>query len=572
MGAAAFFAVANPWWAAMAVWMVSQPTRGLLLERTLAQLIGALAGCLAAVLIRQLGSPPLEIAALAAWLGLCSGLAALMRHQRAYGAALGGLTGAIVVISTISTTIDVATFAGARLLDTAIGILDSLGILAIWQPKSAFESVTEAATRAGSDALRLAADLLDGSMQGHGHRALEKRVFFDIAVVEAGAEDAAAGSPGARRAIRPMRAFLHSLLELLAAGKTLSILMTRASAGERAQLHALAEDLRQLAAGLARGGETTDLPAVVDTCRALAGSGSALLAPLGDIARCIEHAHDDMEAMHSSRPGPARGTHLDGPDFTGAGWAALRGIIGGLVVGAAWLVMQAEILRFLMLGTCIFTVLLAAADEPVEILKNIFVGGMMASVAGVLWHWQIAPELGGGYLGLLLATPLFLVAALWQVTRRTLFVGLALNMLFAVLAQPVGTLPHGPGTTALAGAMLLCGTAFSYILYRRILPMSGHHRAAALKTRIRRAMVSIARAGDARIRRRHFARLRSLTLASIVKSAADPVAADRLIALVSVGYLMTFSKEVADPDRSFGAALLSARRRLRLGITPVSAR
>jgi uncharacterized membrane protein YccC len=574
MGAAAFFAVANPWWAAMAVWMVSQPTRGMLLERTLAQLIGALAGCLAGVLIRQLGSPPFEIAALAAWLGLCSGLAALMRHQRAYGAALGGLTGAIVVISTISTTIDIATFAGARLLDTAIGVFASLGILAIWQPKSAFEGVTEAATRAGSDALRLAADFLDDSMHehDHDHRALEKRVFFDIAVVEAGAEDAAAGSPGARRAIRPMRAFLHSLLELLAAGKTLSILMMRASAEERAQLHALAEDLRQLAAGLAHGGETPDLPAVVDTCRALAGSGSALLAPLDDIARCIEHAHGDMKAMRSRRLGPARGTLLDAPDFTGAGWAALRGIIGGLVVGAAWLVMQAEILRFLMLGTCIFTVLLAAADEPVEILKNIFVGGMMASVAAVLWHWQVAPELGGGYLGLLLATPLFLVAALWQVTRRTLFVGLALNMLFAVLAQPVGTLPHGAATTALAGAMLLCGIAFSYILYRWILPMSGHHRAAALKTRIRREMVSIARAGDARIRRRHFARLRSLVLASIMKSAADPVASDRLIALVSVGYLMTFSKEVAYPDRSFGAALLSARRRLRLGITPVSPR
>jgi uncharacterized membrane protein YccC len=499
MATAAFFEVANPWWAAMAVWMVSQPTRGLLLERTLAQLIGAASGCLAAVLIRQLGLPTLEIAALAAWLGLCSGMAAAMRHQRAYGAALGGLTGAIVFISTVSTTIDVSAFAGARLLDTAIGILASLVILALWHPKSVFENLASAATKAGSDALRLAADFLDEGLQGHDHRPLEQRVFFDIAVVETGAEDAAAGSLGARRALKPLRAFLHSLLELLAASRTLSILMTEVSAGDRAQLHALATQLRQLADGLASHEDIGDLPVVLEKCRTLAGNGSAFLAPLGDIARCIDHAHGDLEAMRSPTPGPARGMFEDAPDFSIAGWAALRGVTGGLVVGTAWLSFQAEALRFFMLGTCIFTVLLATADEPVAILRNILMGGAMASVAAVAWHWQIAPQFGGGYVGLLLATPLFFLAALWQVTRPTLFLGLALNMLFAVLAQPIGTLPHGPVTTALAGAMLLCGIAFSYILYRWIVPMSGQHRLAMLETRIRRETASIARASQMRI-------------------------------------------------------------------------
>jgi uncharacterized membrane protein YccC len=532
------------------------------MERTLAQLIGALSGCLAAILIRQIGWPPLEIVALAAWMGLCSGLAAAMRHQRAYGAALGGLTGAIVVISTLSTKIDVAAFAGARLLDTVIGVLASLVILTIWHPKSAFESLTEAATRAGGDALRLTADFLDENMQGHDLRPLEQRVFFDIAIVEAGAEDAAAGSLVARRAIRPMRAFLHSLIELMAAARTLSLLMMQAGSKESGQIQPLAKDLRRLADGLANGGSHADVQSVADRCRALAASGSALVAPLGDIARCIEHAHGDMEAMRSPRPGPARGMLIDAPDFNGAGRAALRGALGGLVVGAAWLFMQAEILRFLMLGTCIFTVLLAAADEPAAILKNIFVGGMMASVAAFLWHWQIAPELGGGYLGLLVATPLFFLAALWQVVRRTLFVGLPLNMLFAVLAQPVGALPHDPADIAGAGAMLLCGIAFSYVLYRLIVPMSGRHRLAALNTQIRREIVRIARAKDDRIRRRHFVRLRGLALGAVMKSASDPAAADRLIAIVAVGYLITFARQVATPDRRFREVVLDTRRRL----------
>ena len=45
------FDVPHPWWAAMTVWLVAQPTRGLLLERSLARLAGTACGALAGALI-----------------------------------------------------------------------------------------------------------------------------------------------------------------------------------------------------------------------------------------------------------------------------------------------------------------------------------------------------------------------------------------------------------------------------------------------------------------------------------------------------------------------------------------
>ena len=45
MAVATALSLENPWWAAMAVWMVGQPPRGVLVERAMAQIVGAAIGC-----------------------------------------------------------------------------------------------------------------------------------------------------------------------------------------------------------------------------------------------------------------------------------------------------------------------------------------------------------------------------------------------------------------------------------------------------------------------------------------------------------------------------------------------
>ena len=83
--------------------MVGQPPRGLLLERGLAQLLGTLLGALAGALIVSVanGSALIALSGLALWIALCCGVANMMRHQRAYGAAVCGLTTVVIVSLTL---------------------------------------------------------------------------------------------------------------------------------------------------------------------------------------------------------------------------------------------------------------------------------------------------------------------------------------------------------------------------------------------------------------------------------------------------------------------------------------
>jgi uncharacterized membrane protein YccC len=100
LAAAAQYGVPHPWWAAMTVWLVVQPTRGLLLARSLARLSGTACGAMAgAVILYTLEHRPLpSMFALASWLALCAGLGSIFPHFRNYAFVLAGYTAAIVVL------------------------------------------------------------------------------------------------------------------------------------------------------------------------------------------------------------------------------------------------------------------------------------------------------------------------------------------------------------------------------------------------------------------------------------------------------------------------------------------
>jgi uncharacterized membrane protein YccC len=100
LAAAAGYGTHHPWWAAMTVWLVAQPTRGLLLARSLARLAGTVSGAVAgAVILYSLEGRALpSLAALASWLALCAGLGSIFHHFRNYAFVLAGYTAAIVVL------------------------------------------------------------------------------------------------------------------------------------------------------------------------------------------------------------------------------------------------------------------------------------------------------------------------------------------------------------------------------------------------------------------------------------------------------------------------------------------
>ncbi|KAB2759860.1 FUSC family protein [Brucella anthropi] len=112
--------IRHPWWAAMTVWLVAQPTIGLQIGRGIARLVGTGPGALAgaAILYGLSGNLTLLLAALALWLALCAGCGSLFRHFQNYGFVVAGLTAAIVVLPEIGTDVREAGLALDRVLGT----------------------------------------------------------------------------------------------------------------------------------------------------------------------------------------------------------------------------------------------------------------------------------------------------------------------------------------------------------------------------------------------------------------------------------------------------------------------
>ncbi|MDH2235755.1 FUSC family protein [Pigmentiphaga sp. GD03639] len=551
MAAATVFSIANPWWAAMAVWMIGQPTRGLLLERSLMQLLGTLAGGLAAVGLAALtdGAPALLLTALCVWLGLCCGASNLLRHQRAYGAALCGLTTAVIVVLTVGTPLDTAAFATARMLDNMIGITASLLVIALWNPPSPAAALLEK-TR----------DLLCATL---AHAALQlgpglptdlvpraRRLVAALAELETTAEDATAGSLSQRRRLKPLRGLLAGLLDLVAIMPAL-----RQHATALAPAHA--EDLDQLRASLddlaetIQAGRGTSLAIVRTATRRLRGADPLFDTCLDEFEQALAAIAASYRNMAATLPEPAASASVHHPDIAGVRIAAWRGVAIPALAAGAWLASGWEPLRYLMLGACIFTALFASVDEPVPLMRRVLAGATAAAVAAFAWRVGIAPVVSHPWLSLALASPLILAAATAQAHRGTAFIGLAFNMLFAVLAQPVNIGPAEPMALLTVELMLLTGIACSYAAYRWLIPMTTQRRRRHLHRAIRAEVAAIAQqAGTPARAARHLARLRFLILALIARSGMEAATADGALAALSLGHALARMGHMLDrrPD------------------------
>ncbi|MFY0524155.1 FUSC family protein [Archangium gephyra] len=537
MAAATALSLPNPWWAAMAVWMVGQPSRGLLLERSVAQLLGSVLGAAAgvALVLPWPGIPAVPVLGLAVWIAICCGIANVMRHQRAYGAALCGLTSAVVVSLTLGTHIDPVGFAAARAMDNVIGIGSALLAAISLGPPSPGPTVASRARTVTSHALALIAEALAGP--GRRSLAREREFLLSLASLEASAEDAAAGSIMSRRKLKELHALFAFLLDLVVVARAIRSREGPAHAPGHADMAILREAFDRSAGVLDAGGDL-DVQTILAVSRRLEQADPVLSPVLDEMRTLLLRASAGYGQVMAAASQPAPRWSTPHPDFAALRLAVLRGALAVSLTGLAWLSIGWDPLRYLVLGTCIFTVLFSAVDEPVPVVRQVLVGGLGASAAAFLWRVAVLPEVANGWLSLALAVPLVFGASLLQARQGTAFVGLAFNMLFAVLARPVDTIPSAPIGLAGTEAMLLCGIATSYAFYRWLLPMDTQRRRKHLRASIRREIAAISVRAATPWAGRHLARLRYLVFSLAVRSRGQVPEVEDALAALSLGHAL----------------------------------
>ncbi|MFT8418247.1 MAG: FUSC family protein [Acetobacter sp.] len=115
----------DPQWAAMTVWIVAQGSRGESMSKARWRLVGTAIGVVMSItLISAFNQTAwLFFPALSIWLGLCCGLATLVRNFRSYALVLAGYTTAIIAIGAIPHPENVFMTAMSRATYIVLGIV-----------------------------------------------------------------------------------------------------------------------------------------------------------------------------------------------------------------------------------------------------------------------------------------------------------------------------------------------------------------------------------------------------------------------------------------------------------------
>ncbi len=433
--------VHNAYWASMAVWVVAQPSRGLMFERGLFRIIGTLIGAAAGFAIVHTGSSPwLQLFLLALWIALNTGLTHLLPGVHAYGALMSGMTAGIVALPVILLGQHATDVAIARVECTLIGVLVVTVVNGLFTPRAPRRQLYQRFRQLAGDAVAYAGDLVLAPAHTAAHQQIKeaRRILSEISTLEASSLTVSAGSIQGYRHLRHVHGLAAASLEVMAAGLQLQ---QRQARGE-APPPLLAEHLHQLAAHL-RDSPSTPLSEAERTL--IESPSSELTHRLSFALAQLLKAETALfwEAQKSgSSPSAQEYRRPRLPLPPDRNWLAARqsAVITGLVtplaaVLAYWSGSIAGELA--ALGVCIFSIVLGSAPTPKALAPNLFKGVVAGVCAAMLYRFAIQPHISTPAQLILSMAPFILVGGLARASHRTAMPALDANMCFMLASQAV---------------------------------------------------------------------------------------------------------------------------------------
>ena len=454
------FGIYHPWWAAMTVWLVAQPTTGLLFERSLARLIGTGVGALAgAGVLMMLAEQRFgALVAVAAWLALCTGLGSIFRHFRNYGFVLAGYTASIVVLFGLGEATSDAGLALDRVTCTAIGIICS----ALVSCRSLPDRGTELTRRRQEILNRSLAEVerfLRWGTVGEPGNVL----FSDIAALDRSVDEYAAGSLRRQREAWRTRRISGLLLELLTQS---------AAPGVPGGGNSLACD----------GPTAKRLTMLIATANA-AGRLS--------IASTLEEL---QQLLNNESPSPEPLRFEVDPS---AVWrAAARPVVALACAATIWWASGWGSGAMMVMTAALFTSLFSSHDQANHMVIQVLLGTLAGAIAGVAVRLVVLPHAEGLWTTLLCIAP-FLLAGAWLMQRpATSKMAIDLTMTFLLTSQPSSP-PAGVAVALNEAAAIIVGVMIAAATFWAVLPATPAVGSRLLARRIVRLTLRLSASRDA---------------------------------------------------------------------------
>lgn len=438
--------VGNAYWAAMPVWVLTQPSRGLVFERAIYRVLGTLIGAGAGLAVVALELPGVaQVVLLSLWIAAMAGLTHLLRGVSGYAALLAGMTAAIVVLPDLFAPQGAATVALARVECTLIGVVVSTLVLAWLTPGSELRSLYAEARMLAVDAVSFAARELERTDDAEGEAkavAEEGRLVGRIGLLEASARLASAGSRDAYRKLSALEHLVVGMLASMAAARALRL-------SQRAVRGTLGERLGQFATALR---DDAPLPLPLADGRRNDGKPDHL-------HRAVEQIREALAGLaapsETASPGAARSVRLAPHREWPLAWRA-AGLAGGacLFVTLAGLWLPWASMHLVALGACVFGMLLSSLPQPQQIAPKLVAGVTAGVVVAVVYRLLVQPGIGSTAELLLSLIPFLVAGGLARAHPRTSIAGIDANMCF-LLASQAGVAGDAAASAVLADAVAL---------------------------------------------------------------------------------------------------------------------
>ncbi len=480
--------IQNPYWAGMPIWVVTQSTRGLLVERGVFRILGTLVGAFAGFALMRSGADPwLLFLLLGAWVALAAGLTQTLRGVHAYGALMAGMTAAIVVLPALGQPAQVEALALARVECTLIGVVAVTAVTGLFTPKSARAAFYRRARELAADAVGFAAAMAGGATL-EAQAALERRVLAEIAEVESSTALISAGSIEGYRRLHDVTALVVSALAAMAAGRALRGLRQRGGAlpdGVQTDLDELARHLRggEAAAGgtglLRASWRAPEAPPALTRLHDALASLLAAAAALGAQTVAADARSFGPKAVYLA---PHSDWRQAGRTGLLAGGATFLGAIAGYLSG--WSAGE-----LMALGLCIFAMVLSFQPMP-QVAAPKLLGGMLAGIAAALpYRFLVQPWIHGFWPLMVSLAPVLVAGGLARASRRVAIPAIDFNMGF-LLAGQVGMGAAGAAAILNGGAALALA-AVAVCLGFMVAPHPPYRRAVASAAAIRRDLARL---------------------------------------------------------------------------------
>jgi uncharacterized membrane protein YccC len=445
----------HPQWAAMTVWGVSQPTRGLLFEKAGYRSLGTLVGTSIGICIVMLAGDAVLFKGLGLtlWVTLCVYGANLLHGLISYGAVLAGYSASMVVL--LARTPDALLPLGLdRLITVLLGVLTALFIGWLFTYKRAEQTLVNKVRRQTAETLRTLARAYD---QG----SIDKLPLHDqithLAHLETQLADHGTGSPSAHLSAKLLRRLLNAQLGLLAQLETRSV----------QQREDLAEALRDTAQAFIDN-EVKPIRNGLKATQELI-KDSTLNEEFREFSDAVEDRIQFREGGSTARS-TKRFSVLLHRDWRGAQQAALRTLAVMALISFAWFYTEWMQLAYLLLGASVMLTLFSTMENPAKTMYYVFLGQSAGALVALTIQAFIWPHLDSMLAMLAALMPVILIAGLPLSHNRTAPGAMDFNLVFLLLMQPALHYHFEPALTIGIAAAVVAAPLLAMASFKLLFP------------------------------------------------------------------------------------------------------